>query len=138
MAQQGITKGTATGGTTHNVATYEQTENAVLRQVQRMAINDQNFNDLTSASAQTAPSAITLTTADTAYIVVPSGAKVGWFIHNWSDTETYMGFHSSVAVANGIRVYPGQGVEQRGIGLFTGDVYMVCASASKVVRRQVW
>lgn len=134
---QGIQKGTATAGSTHFVATYEVPEPSG-RQIQRIAINDQEGNNIVTASAQIAPSAITLSAAGSAYIVVPSGAKVGWLIHNISDLEVYMGFSSAVTTSNGIRIFPGGGYEQRGLGMFTGDVYVVAASATKVVRRQTW
>ena len=138
--KQGITKGTASVGTTHNVATYEITETDA-RQIQRVNINDQFGNDLVTASSQTAPSALVLSTAGLGYKVVASGAKVGWLLHNISDTEVYMGFHSTVRASGelqGIRLFPGGGYEQRGMGVFTGDVYVVSPSATKVVCRQTW
>jgi hypothetical protein len=139
MSTQGIAKGTATSGTTHKVATYEITESSEARQVQRFALNDQNGSDLTSTSTQNAPSNVTLTTANTAYVAVATGAKIGWMIHNINDdVEVYIGFHSSVSTSNGIRVFPGSNYEQRGFGLFLGNVYVVCGTSSKNVRVQTW
>jgi hypothetical protein len=139
MAQQGIAKGTATAGTTHKVATYEVTESAEARQIQRFALNDSNGGDLTSTSTQNAPTNVSLPTANTAVKVINSGAKIGWMIHNINDdVEVYLGFHSSVSTSNGIRIFSGGSYEMRGFGIFLGDIYVVCGTSSKNVRVQTW
>lgn len=136
MATQGVPKGSATAGTIHKVACYEQTEAAETRQVQRIAINDASFNDLTSGITQTAPTNTSVGTS--AVVAVTTGAKVGWLIHNISDVDMYIGFHSTVTTSIGIRIFPGGSYEMRGLGIFLGNVYCICGSASKAVRVQTW
>lgn len=134
-----VIKGTATAGTTHNVATYQVSDpGPVTRFVQRVSIDDPDGATVTASSTQVAPAEGTLTTGNTAQIAVSSGGKVGWLIYNNSGVTLYMGFHSSVASTNGIPIPNNGSYQQSGPGIFTGDVYLVATTNNKTYRVQTW
>lgn len=137
-----VVKGTATAGTTHNVATYQVSDpGSVTRYVQRVSIDDPDGGNVTASSAQVPPAEGTLTSANTPQVVVTSGAKVGWLIYNNSGVTLYMGFHSSVSATGstgGIPIPNNGSYQQSGPGVFTGDVYLVATTNSKTYRVQTW
>ena len=133
-----VVKGTATAGTTHNVAAYQVNDSGTTRYVQRTTIDDPDGASVTAASAQVAPVELNLDTANTPEIVVAAGAKVGWLIYNNSGATIYMGFHSSVASTNGIPIPNNGSYQQNGPGIFTGDVYCVATTNNKTLRVQQW
>lgn len=134
-----VVKGTATAGTTHNVATYQVSDpGPVTRYVQRVSLDDPDGGNVTAGATQTAPVELTLDTANTPEIVVAAGSKVGWLIYNNSGATIYMGFHSSVASTNGIPIPNNGSYQQNGPGIFTGNVYCVATTNNKTLRVQKW
>jgi hypothetical protein len=136
---QGVVKGTATVGTTHEVASYEISESGHTRQIQRVAQTGPNGENLSSANTQTAPTANTSIGSVSAVAVVSAGAKTGWMITNVSGGTLYWGFHSTNSTTNGQPFFNNSTISQSGPGMFTGDVYVIAVSGSgKEVRVQTW
>ena len=143
MARASVRKGTAANvGTTHLVATAEVSESSETREIQRIAINDEAGNEITVASAaEVDPVDVTLTSANTNYVLSAAGFRRGFVIYNGSDTDVMMGFSTNLGGSGktGIKIYSGGYYSQGpGIGVYTGNVYARCTSAGKIVAVQIW
>ena len=138
MAVNYVYKGTATVGTRHKVATYQETISSEVVEIQRIAISGPAGEELGSSSAQVAPASFILDTGGTPEIAVAAGAKVGWLIINVSGATIYLGFHSSVSTSNGIPIFNNSSYQQNGPGIFTGNVYCVAAGNTRELRVQTW
>ena len=140
MSLNGVPKGTAVSGTTHNVATYQFSEAAQNREIQRICLNDQNGNDITGPSTGVDPAAVSTIGSSGNTSIISAGAKSGWMIFNSSDVDIWIGFNNTASLHTvGIKLYVGATMMQQGIGTFTGAVYARADSgSSKSVRVQVW
>lgn len=130
--EEGIAKGTAIAGTSHEVAVYDLVSESN-RKLQRITIAHVDGTPMSgSSSGGNATSINVASTANGTVVLAANAARMGYLFFNNSSVNIWWGFSAtSLTTSNGILLYPGASYQQMGIGVYKGVIHAIVATGTE-------